>query len=78
MSVEATLGSINVKINTTSYLHQIDSINSISQDRWLPGQTISVNTSHVRFDPVSMSEIITYLSKLNLFYHQIQIFKILL
>ena len=56
MSVEATLGSINVKINTTSYLHQIDSINSISQDRWLPGQTISVNTSHVRFDPVSMSE----------------------
>jgi hypothetical protein len=56
MSVEATSGSLNVNVNTTSYLHQIDSINTISRDRLLPGQTISINTSHVRFDPVIMSE----------------------
>ena len=56
MSVETTSGSININMTTTSYLHQIDSIDDIDRDRWLPGQAISVNTSHVRFSPVTMSE----------------------
>ncbi|MBL6890799.1 MAG: hypothetical protein ISR22_01980 [Candidatus Poseidoniaceae archaeon] len=56
MTVETVSGSININMTTTSYLHQIDTINSISRDRWLPEQIISINTSHIRFDPVTMSE----------------------
>jgi len=56
MHVSTSSGSIQVNLTTTSYLHQIDKINSISQDRWLPEQTIIVNSSHVRFDPLLMSE----------------------
>ena len=56
MNVETLSGSINVNMTTISYLHQIDSINSISKEKWLPEQTITINTSHVRFDPVTMSE----------------------
>ena len=56
MTVDTTSGSINVNMTAISYLHQIDTINNISRDRWLPEQTISINTSHVRFDPVTMSE----------------------
>ena len=56
MGVETSSGTINVNMSTTSYLHHIDTINSISKDRWLPGQTIAVNTTHVRFNPVTMSE----------------------
>ena len=57
MNVETTSGSIGVNLSTNSYLHQIDRIISISEDRWLPEQTIVVNTSHVRFNPVIFSEI---------------------
>ena len=56
MKVETTSGSIRVNLTTSSYLHQIDQIISISSERWLPEQTIMVNTSHVRFDPVTFSE----------------------
>ena len=57
MNVETTSGSIAVNLSTTSYLHQIDKIISISEERWLPEQTIVVNTSHVRFNPVTFSEL---------------------
>ena len=57
MNVVTISGSIGVNLSTTSYLHQIDRIISISGERWLPEQTIVVNTSHVRFDPVTFSEL---------------------
>ena len=66
MTVETVSGSINVNMTTTSYLHQIDTINNISRDRWLPEQIMSINTSHIRFDPVTMSEQSHLLEKVKL------------
>ena len=54
--VKTDYGSVTTNFGYKSYLHQIDRIISIDKEQWLPGQEISLQTSHWRFDPVSMND----------------------
>ena len=54
--VKTDYGSVTTNFGYKSYLHQIDRIISIDKEQWLPGQEISLQTSHWRFDPVSMTD----------------------
>ena len=53
--VKTDYGSVTTKFGYKSYLHQIDRIIGIDKEQWLPGQEISIQTSHWRFNPVIMS-----------------------
>ena len=55
--VKSEFGKVSTKINYTSYLHQIDRIDNIDTTQWLPNTDITLQTSHIRFDPITMSEI---------------------
>ena len=55
--VKTDYGSVSVSFDYKSYLHQIDRIDGIDEPRWLPGRELTIQTSHVRFNPLSMSEI---------------------
>ena len=59
-------GSIQVDISSNSYLHLVDRIAPITHQRWLPEQQITIQTSHVRFDPITMSEADFSLDKVRL------------
>jgi hypothetical protein len=54
--VKTDYGSLTTKFSYKSYLHQIDRIIGIDEEQWLPGQEISIQTSHWRFNPVTMSD----------------------
>jgi len=54
--VSTDYGSITTAFSYRSYLHQIDRIEYIDKQQWLPGQEITIQTSHVRFNPITMSE----------------------
>ena len=54
--VKTDYGSVTTNFGYKSYLHQIDRIISIDKEQWLPGQEISLQTSHWRFDPVTMTD----------------------
>jgi hypothetical protein len=54
--VKSEFGKVSTKINYTSYLHQIDRIDNIDKTQWLPNTDITLQTSHIRFDPITMSE----------------------
>ena len=56
ISVKTDYGSVTTKFSYKSYLHQIDRIVGIDKEQWLPGQEISIQTSHWRFNPVTMSD----------------------
>ena len=56
ISLKTDYGSVTIKFGYKSYLHQIDRIIDIDKEQWLPGQEISIQTSHWRFNPVSMSD----------------------
>ena len=56
ITVKTDYGSVTTNFGYKSYLHQIDRIISIDKEQWLPGQEISLQTSHWRFDPVSMTD----------------------
>ena len=49
-------GSVTTNFGYKSYLHQIDRIIDIDEEQWLPGQEISIQTSHWRFNPISMTD----------------------
>ena len=55
--VKSEFGKVSTKINYTSYLHQIDRIDNIDKTQWLPNTDLTLQTSHLRFDPITMSEI---------------------
>ena len=55
-SISSSFGSVTTRIGYQSYLHQIDRITNISRDQWLPEQEITITTTHVRFNPLTMSE----------------------
>ena len=55
ISVNTDFGSVTTKFAYKSYLHQIDRIIDLDKEQWLPGEELSVQTSHWRFNPVSMS-----------------------
>ena len=48
-------GGLEVSFSSISYLHLVDRIINISDTRWLPNTSLSISSSHVRFDPISMS-----------------------
>lgn len=48
-------GSVTTTFDYKSYLHLIDRIESIDKPQWLPGQELTIQTSHVRFNPNTMS-----------------------
>ena len=54
--VKTDFGSVSVSFDYRSYLHHIDRIVSVDEPRWLPGRELTIRTSHVRFNPLSMSE----------------------
>ena len=56
ISVKTDYGSVTTKFGYKSYLHQIDRIIDIDEEQWLPGQEISIQTSHWRFNPVSITD----------------------
>ena len=55
--VISEFGKVSTQLNYTSYLHQIDRIDNIDKTQWLPNTDLTLQTSHVRFDPITMSEI---------------------
>ena len=55
--VTSEFGKVSPRLNYTSYLHQIDRIDNIDKTQWLPNTDLTLQTSHVRFDPILMSEI---------------------
>ena len=57
VNVVTKYGSAQIKMECTSYLHLIDRVEEISLERWLPEKPITVSTSHIRFDPLTMSEV---------------------
>ena len=57
INVNSEFGKVSTQINYTSYLHQIDRIENIDKTQWLPNTDLTLQTSHVRFDPITMSEI---------------------
>ena len=56
VSVTSDFGAATTTFDYETYLHHIDRINSINRSQWLPGQELTVETSHVRFNPLTMSE----------------------
>ena len=56
ISVKTDYGSVTTNFGYKSYLHQIDRIIDIDEEQWLPGQEISIQTSHWRFNPISMTD----------------------
>ena len=57
IQVVSEFGKVSTRLNYTSYLHQIDRLDNIDKTQWLPNTDLSLQTSHVRFDPITMSEI---------------------
>ena len=55
--VKTDYGSVSVSFDYKSYLHQIDRIDGVDEPQWLPGRELTIQTSHVRFNPLSMSEV---------------------
>ena len=55
--VNSEFGKVSTQLNYTSYLHQIDRIENIDKTQWLPNTDLTLQTSHIRFDPITMSEI---------------------
>ena len=49
-------GSTTTNLTYKSYLHQIDRVENIDKIQWLPGEELTIQTSHVRFNPITMSE----------------------
>ncbi|GIQ97683.1 MAG: hypothetical protein CM15mP3_07170 [Candidatus Poseidoniales archaeon] len=57
ISVTTEFGATTTAFDYQSYLHHVDSIDSINRTQWLPGQELAIATSHIRFNPLTMSEI---------------------
>ena len=57
ISVTTEFGATTTAFDYQSYLHHVDSIDSINRSQWLPGQELGIATSHIRFNPLTMSEI---------------------
>ena len=56
VSVTSDFGAATTTFDYETYLHHIDRITNINRSQWLPGEELSVETSHVRFNPLTMSD----------------------
>ena len=55
LHVQTLVGSVSTTINATIQPVMVESVQPTAHERWLPGQTVTFSTSHMRYDPLELS-----------------------